>query len=1109
LRKALSILFVLLFAGSLMAQVRTGNLYGKVTDEDGNPLPGVTVTLSGARTAPLTSITSAEGIYRFLSLPPARDYVIRCELGGFKLEERTGIIVVVGANVELNVTMAMGAIEEEVTVTAVSPVVDTKKTAVGQNVTQDVLQSLPTARDPWVVLQMAPSITVDRENIGGVESGQQSSYVARGAGSYSNNVWAMDGIVITDPAAIGASPSYYDFDAFEEMQITVGGADVTVQTGGVALNMVTRRGGNKVTLGGRFYMVDEKFQAKNTDYVEEVRLEEPTFLGVNLIRNNKDYGFNLGGPLVKDKAWLWGSYGVQDIKTTTVYQEPDDTLLVNYAAKLNVQIVPENRFEAFMHVGGKNKWGRSSSASLPGGYYQGGRYHFGSPILKFQDEHMFGDNLFVSLKYAFSDAGFNLTPMDDRDFVNPVAIDIARGGLKEAPNGLTGADRYYVERPVNQYNFLLNYFNDSLFGVSHDIKVGIEYADRNAYTESVYPGNFYYNWNYNSDTIDLNALPAPYGTSTYDGIPDIPTDARNVKYFSYFKGYYRDYGVSALSAYLSDTITFGRFNLLLGLRYDRQVPRINPSTILTVTDNPAWTSITGGDTAISDTLGNLLQGLDITDEYQTLYDVNGDKWGWTFWSPRLGITWDITGDGKTIGKASFAMYGDFMGTSSYNKMPGGTGGWIDFWWMDSNKDEQLEFTELYWRGTGSGLIAEDEYMPYNVFDAAGNFLPDADHIEDAYNVGWGGVADWATRNELSAPYDDLDPSYGSSRTSEFMLTVEREIFTDFAVSVNATYRRYDHFNWRVPFFPVGGTNYYQQSDWFVSATSILSDANVPGSVPIDPLIDTLWDGNTGEASQHDWYVYDDNYTASDGTNLGNVEDGLTAYDLYERQPGYNREFYGVDIIFTKRLSDKWMLNGSLTWQHQLQHYGEGSYFNDTNLWAIDGRAYAPSIGGASGKINQYTYSRWLIKVGGLYQLPYDINVSFTFLAREGWPLEERIRYYDYGLPNTRSRSYVAYIHPFGEFRLNTFYRFDFRLEKVINLGDTGRIYLMADLFNVFNAKLENRRYQRIWGSVYRRADRTYYFSTYYASGSAYGENAYTLNEILNPRVLRFGVRFQF
>ena len=462
-----------------MAQIRTGNVYGKITDEDGNSLPGVTVTLTGQNTAPLTSITSAEGIYRFLSLPPARDYVIRAELGGFNTEIREGVIVVVGGNIELNISMAMGAIEEEVTVTAISPVVDTKKTSVGINVTQEILQSLPTARDPWVILQMAPSIILDRENIGGVESGQQSSYIARGASGYSNNVWAMDGLVITDPSAIGASPSYYDFDAFEEMQVIIGGADVTTQTGGVAINMITHRGGNRVTLGGRFYMVDSKFQAKNEDFVEAVQtdpnheLYEPAFLGLNLIRNNKDYGFNLGGPIVQDKAWLWGSFGAQDIKTTTVYQRPDDTLLVNYAAKLNVQIIPENRFEAFMHVGGKNKWGRSSSASLPGGYYQGGRYHFGSPIFKFQDEHMFGDNLFISLKYGFSDAGFNLTPMDDLDFEHTPFYD-RTNRIFESKTGVVGEWRYYVERPVNQYNFLLQYFNDNLLGASHDIKVGVE-----------------------------------------------------------------------------------------------------------------------------------------------------------------------------------------------------------------------------------------------------------------------------------------------------------------------------------------------------------------------------------------------------------------------------------------------------------------------------------------------------------------------------------------------------------------------------------------------------------------------------------------------------------
>ncbi len=1088
MRKALSILFVLVLSCTLLAQVRTGNIYGKVADEDGNPLPGVTVTLTGAKTAPLTSITSAEGIYRFLSLPPARDYVLRAELGGFKTEERTGVIVVAGANVEINIRMTMGAIEEEVTVTAISPVVDTKKTAVGMNVTQEVLQGLPTARDPWVILQMAPSIIVDRENVGGAESGQQSSYVARGAGNYFNNVWAMDGIVITDPAAIGASPSYYDFDAFEEMQITVGGADVTIQTGGVALNMVTHRGGNRVTLGGRFYVTDEKFQAKNEEYVAEKQLEEPTFLGINKIRQNKDYGFNLGGPLVKDKAWLWGSYGIADIKSTTVYQTPDDTLLVNYVAKLNVQIIPENRFEAFIHSGAKNKWGRDASAILPDGYYQGGRYYFGSPIIKFQDEHMFGDNLFVSLKYAFSDAGFNLTPMADLNFEHTPAWNVRRS-IWEDPAGVVGEWRYYVERPVNQYNFLLNYFNDTLFGVSHDIKVGVEYADRNSYTESVYVGNMNYTWNFNTPTFDIDALPAPWGSGVYDGSPDIPTDSVNFRYFNYFRGFYRDYGVKAFAAYVSDTIAIGRFNLLLGLRFDRQTPSINPCTILAVTDNPAWIQV--ADDAARTALDALLPGIELTEEFQKLKYNNGEPFRWDVWSPRIGLTWDVTGDGKTIAKASFAIYGDFMGTAAYNQMPGGATGNIGFYWLD-NGDGQIQLQELYWSGTG---INVPQHQPYQVFPG-GTFHNDPDLVEDAAGVYWGGFADFFNNDVLTPPYAELDPSFGSNRTVEAMLTLEREIFSDFALTVNATFRRFDHFNWARKFFvdPATGNKYIANKDWYV-----VSPTNLPEQVDVTG-VDTLWDGSTGEASRHDWYYMDEAYTAPDGYGPFNTA-AYSPYNLFQRQDGYYRDYYGVDIIFNKRLSNKWMLNGSLTWQHQAQHFGEESYVDPTNLWAVDGKVYSPFIGGASGKINQYTYSRWLVKAGGLYQLPYDFNISFAFLAREGWIIAETVGYVDYRLPNSRSRSYTAFLHPFGTDRLNTFYRFDLRLEKVINLGDTGKIYLMADLFNAFNSKLENRRYQKTWGTYYVYANGTSSFTR--------TANAYALNEILNPRMLRLGVRFQF
>jgi len=358
------------------------------------------------------------------------------------------------------------------------------------------------------------------------------------------------------------------------------------------------------------------------------------------------------------------------------------------------------------------------------------------------------------------------------------------------------------------------------------------------------------------------------------------------------------------------------------------------------------------------------------------------------------------------------------------------------------------------------------------------------------------------------PYDEMGPNFGSGRTTEFMLTVEREIFTDFAVTINGTYRKYDWFNWEVDFFVEDDSlardqwvKSYQDQSWYVSATGLVSDAHLPDNVTLPPTYTGHWDGDTGEANDHDWFVRDDNYTDPNFAAPFNTA-GYTPYDLRERRPDYYRIYYGVDVIFTKRLSNKWLFNGSLTWQHQTQKYGPDGYWSEENLWATQDRVYAPLIGGASGKIDQFTYSRWLIKAGGLYQLPYDFNVSFTFLAREGWLIQENVEYVDYALPNTRDNSFTSYIQPFATERLNTFYRFDMRLEKVITLGDTGRIYLMADLFNVCNAKLENRRYQKTWGTVYR-ADVTR------AISYTPDPDAYTLNEILNPRLLRFGVRFQF
>ncbi|MBS3819832.1 TonB-dependent receptor [bacterium] len=1028
MKKILPLLCVLFLMVPLFAQERTGNIRGKIVDPDGEPLPGVTVTLKGSQISPTSAVTSAQGMFRFMSLPPAGDYSLTAKLEGFKTLTRGNIEVSVGSSVELTLTMEMGAIEEEVTVTAETPVVESKRTTVDTTMTEDDLQSLPSARDPWVVLQMAPGMMIDREDVGGSQSGQQSGFVAKG-GEDSQSVYTMDGLVITDPAAIGASPTYYDFDAFQEMNITTGGADVSVQTGGVAMNLVTKRGSNKLSLGGRFYLTDSKFQSDNM--TEELR--EEGVEGTQRIRNIRDYGFNMGGPLIPDKAWWWMSYGVQNIKTTNLYGNPDDTLLQNYAGKLNFQIVPENRLEIFAHIGNKQKWGRSSSYVVPEGYDQWGKYHFGSPILKIQDEHMFGENLFVSVKYGYSDAGFNYAAHVDPNSQKLSMWNISNYQYQNS----YGA--YRASRPVHQFDATANYFNDDLLGASHEFKLGVEYADRTGSHSWKYPGNTMWYVNYGGyTTVDV----------TGDNVPDVVPGITRV---NVWRGWEDNNKVKAFSVYGQDTISVGRLNFLVGLRYDIQQPMVNKFTReAVVKDHPVWNEYYSD--TVTDAIQNVLPGSQIP-------QINPD-YAWKVFSPRIGVTYDVFGTGKTVLKLNLAKYGDFMGTGEASYfMKRGTGGWMDFWWQDQNDNGVVNATELYWR------TAQD-YSLTQVFDNEGNFIAE-DILPNAEGVMWGGY-DFQNPQELSGSQYTMGPNVGSTNTWEAIFTVSQEVLPDFGVSADITYRRYDHFHWNLDYDPETGNK--QSQDEYTQV----------GTIP-----DQTGPYDTDEASDKPYYLQESDVP-------------YRWYQYREVRPDRYNEYYGLTVRANKRLSNNWMFRGSFTLQNQARHYGDEGYLNPTNIWALDGKPYAEYMGGASGKVSQYVFSNWLFKLSGMYQFPWDINASFTFHARQGYVLRERVEIVDYNAPNPRNQSIWAWLNPFGTHRLPTFMNGNLRVEKMLSVGDVGKIYIMADVFNPLNLNTLNRRYQKDHG-------------TYYVHSGEFVQKANDgrPNAILNPRVLRLGVRFKF
>ena len=203
---------------------------------------------------------------------------------------------------------------------AETPVVDPGRQTITTSVSYDQLQQLPSSRDPWVVLQTVPGVIVDRVNVGGAESGQQSNYLAKGAGM-ADNTWNLDGIPVTDLAATGSSPTYYNFDMFQEMSVTTGGASATNPTRGRAAEHAVQERREQTARRGALLRRREGLQSTNLPD-ELLPLAGPSGKG-NRMKELTDFGFDVGGPIMRDRWWAWGSYGRTESTLFTLNGDPD------------------------------------------------------------------------------------------------------------------------------------------------------------------------------------------------------------------------------------------------------------------------------------------------------------------------------------------------------------------------------------------------------------------------------------------------------------------------------------------------------------------------------------------------------------------------------------------------------------------------------------------------------------------------------------------------------------------------------------------------------------------------------------------------------------------
>src|SRR5215471_11585746 len=208
LRVVLCVLCVLA-AATAGAQVQTGSITGTMTDISGGVMPGVLVSLSGDKLigGVQTQVTDASGTYRFDRLPPGT-YQLKFELQGFRSISRSDIVVNASFVATVNGKLEVGNVSETITVAGESPTVDTKSNVQQTVLTQDILEGVPSGRDPWSVAKMVPGLAVSTYDVGGTQSYQQSSFSAHGS-STADVSFNIDGANVNWPGGGGGSTMLY------------------------------------------------------------------------------------------------------------------------------------------------------------------------------------------------------------------------------------------------------------------------------------------------------------------------------------------------------------------------------------------------------------------------------------------------------------------------------------------------------------------------------------------------------------------------------------------------------------------------------------------------------------------------------------------------------------------------------------------------------------------------------------------------------------------------------------------------------------------------------------------------------------------------------------
>ena len=1002
------LLFFASFTADLLGQASvSGKITGVVIDAQGAAVQGATVTATGpALLKPKTFKSVNGGVYELEDLPPG-EYQITASMMGFKGFVERGIVLTAGFTATVNIPLAIGEAADTITVSGSDPVVDVQSPSTPTTFDSTLLANTPSGNDPWSTLAQTPGVTTSTFDVGGNNSYQQSSESVHGSKT-TEQTYVFNGLTLE--ATSGTSTDFYvDPYSFSEAQVVTDAAPPEIPTGGAYLNMITRQGSNAVHGFILFNYEDDKtqrqIQAPVFTPLNPTGVAAPVLNAGSPFVRAFDSAVDIGGPVIKDRWWIFGAYRVYQLKQqlfasplpnpTTGAPPPaaapgtygfgtDVNHQENTTLRNDIQINSKNVFNAVWHWQYINRFYRRLTYSYVD---QDAAQRQIEPayIVQAQETYTPTPHLTFDTRIGFMQVIF---PLRYEQNVAPATISAADTGLSTLK--YAGQENYVDKEQLGRVTETASYFKGGWAG-SHNFKAGFDYAY--GYRRQTYT--------YNQEILEL------YASST---IPD--TTPSQVRIENGPLDYHT--GSHAYAFFAQDAWTFNQHvTMSLGARFDHSdayVPsQCNPAvsgTFASLFPNRCisdWNTYYANLKAQNKLLGPITNFSNV-DSYNNVV-------------PRISVSYDPTGKGNQVIRAGFNMFTNNVGTSLADSAnPNGTG-YLTYGWNGSflNGGSAAGFctpgainscTPDYTQfAPACGTTNPTGCLPGGTFS-----LPSASAGSTVCGVGCAGG--YLSTTGGAAGY--IDPNLKRPYSMAYNLGYQRTIWRDISVSAAYYYRVNKNLqttaNINGPLADYTPTNVY-----------------LTGGSKGLPIINPL----TGK--QITLYALTGNsHTCAASSTATDNQCGWT--ETTNNSLANQNHYNGLEFTLTKRLTGKWSALAGFTLQKDQGNQSTGD-FNDPNL-----------------NINRYGSvdqdSTYVVRLDATYKLPFKFQTSINYQHETGFPITPTNSFS--GLASGQITETVNLL-PNGAMRYPSVDDVNLRLSRVTPIGERFKLETSCDLFNVFNA----------------------------------------------------------